>query len=132
MRYQDWDIKLAEFIKSRKDMPFQWGSNDCVMFAVNCAEAMTGVDLAEKYNYSTLEGAQEIIKNAGGFKELVNLNMKNEISPKLARRGDWVLIQQQDGTQALAVCIGSVVIAAGKDGLVQRPMSEAITAWRIE
>ena len=119
-----------KFIKSRKKTPFWWGVHDCVLFAVGCANAMIGGDLAEKYRYSSEEEAAAIIKGAGGFRELVSFNMGPEIPPKMAQRGDWVMILQDDH-EALAVCIGIMAIAAGKDGLVTRPMSEAITAWRV-
>lgn len=133
MRRRDtWDLDLMVFIKSREKTPFQWGVHDCVLFACDCAHAMTGIDLAEKYRgYSTEEGAAEIIGKAGSLRELVTLNIGSEISPTLARRGDFVLIEQ-GGNPALSVCIGQCVIAAGKNGLVVRPMKEAISAWRID
>lgn len=132
MRLDGWDTLLFQHIKSRAKMPFAWGEHDCVMFAVGCAQAMTGVDLAESYRgYETQLQAARIIQDAGGFRELVTLNVGPEISPKLARRGDWVMISQGDSL-ALAVCIGSDAIAPGKDKLVSVPMSEAIAAWRID
>jgi len=132
MRKETWPTDLAAFIESRKDTPFQWGVHDCTMFAVDAALAMTGVDRAGAYRgtYDSLESAAMIIAAAGGLLELVTQNMGPEIDPKMAQRGDWVLIDQ-DGSPALGVCIGVNLIAAGIHGLVSKPMTEAITAWRI-
>jgi hypothetical protein len=132
MRKDTWDIDLMAFIKSREKTPFQWGSQDCVLFACDCAQAMTGIDLAAKYRgYSTREEAYEIIAHAGDLRALVNSELASEISPTFARRGDFVLLDQ-DGVQALAICIGVMAVAAGKTGLATRRMTDAITAWRID
>lgn len=132
MRKETWDIDLMNFIKSRESSLFEWGVNDCVLFAAGCAQAMTGADLSEKYRgYTTEMGAALIIGRAGGLRELVSSNVGPEISPKIARRGDWVLIEENE-IQSLGVCMGSIVIAVSRyHGIVRRPMPEAITAWRI-
>jgi hypothetical protein len=132
MRKETWDIDLMAFIKSRQKAPFQWGSQDCVLFACDCAKAMTGTDLAAKYRgYTTEEEAVAIIEKAGTLRQLVTNNVGPEISSKFARRGDFVLIEQ-DGAPALAICVGEMAIAAGKKGLATRRMTDAITAWRID
>jgi hypothetical protein len=131
MRSETWDIDLMAFIKSREKTSFEWGIHDCVLFACDCARAMTGADLAAKYRgYSTEEGAGAIIKEAGGLRSLVTANIGPEISPKMAKRGDWVMMEQ-DGGPAVAVCVGVMAIAAGKKGLVMRRMTDAAAAWRI-
>jgi hypothetical protein len=131
MRKETWEIDLMAFIKSRENTPFKWGSQDCVMFAVGCAQVMLGKDLSENYSYTSEKKAKTIINKAGSLRDLVTLNVGPEISPKMARRGDWVLIETA-GEQALAVCLGTMLIAAGQNGLSRRPMSHAITAWRID
>lgn len=131
MRNETWDVDLTNHIKSLEKTPFKWGSQDCVMFAVGCAKVITGVNHAEKHSYSTKEQAQDIINSAGGLRSLITANVGPEISPKLARRGDWVLVKQDD-TEALSVCLGAMVIAAGNEGLVMQSMKNAITAWRID
>jgi hypothetical protein len=133
MRLENWPTLLAAFIESRKDTAFQWGVHDCTLFAADSAMAMTGVDLAAAYRgtYEDIASAEQIIAAAGGFRELVEQNMGAGINPKLAQRGDWVLVETITGP-ALAVCMGINMIAAGPAGLVSIPMTEAITAWRIE
>lgn len=132
MRIENWPLALAAFIESRKDTPFAWGAHDCTLFAADAALAITGVDPAASYrgDYDSEIGAARIIVAAGGFRALVTQNMGAEINPKMAQRGDWVLVEQ-DGAEALAVCMGVSMVAAGQSGLVTRPMSAAITAWRV-
>src|SRR4051812_1466291 len=122
MRSETWDTDLMKFIASRERTPFQWGVHDCTLFAVDCAHAMTGIDHAANYRgYSDEAGAADIIRQAGSLRQLVPDNMGPEIPVKMARRGDWVLIEQ-GGREALAVCLGVVAVAAGPDRLTRRPM----------
>ena len=55
----NWEIRLANFITSSHDMPFRWGSMDCITFANNAWRAMTGKGFADDIlgNYSTERGA---------------------------------------------------------------------------
>lgn len=133
MRQQTWDVDLMAFIESRRKTLFRWGVHDCTMFAADCALAMTSMDPARLYrgSYSTQRGASRIIGRFGSLRGLVNANMGPEIPILMARRGDWVMIQQ-DGREALGVCIGAKIVAAGVNGLVQLPLAEGITAWRVE
>lgn len=132
MRRETWDIDLMKFIASRERTPFAWGTHDCTLFAADCAHAMTGVDLAAKYRgYNDAAGAARIIQGAGSLRQLVTENVGAGVSPRLARRGDWVLVEQ-DGREALAVCLGASLIAAGSSGLVQLPVSAGVTAWRVD
>lgn len=132
MRKETWPTDLAAFIESRMNTPFSWGVHDCTLFAADSALAMTGIDPAADFRgtYNSQIGAARIIVEYGSFRNLVNTYMDGEINPKLAQRGDWVLVEQ-DGAEALAVCAGVNMVAAGLAGLVFRPMSDAITAWRI-
>lgn len=133
MRIESWPEALIDFIESRRNTPFEWGVQDCTLFAADAVLATTGIDLASEYRgaYSSQFGAARIVSDAGGFRTLVSNKLGSEINPKLAQRGDLVLIIQ-NGSEALAVCIGSEMIAAGYEGLVMKPMSEAVTAWRVE
>jgi hypothetical protein len=133
MRKETWDVDLMNFIKSRETTAFEWGVFDCTLFAADCAKIMTGVDLAEKYRgYTTEMGAALIMGRAGGLRALVTSGVGPEISPKMARRGDWVLLDESD-RYSLGVCMGSILIAVSRyTGIVRRPMSDAVTAWRID
>lgn len=133
MRKQGWDVLLGKFIASRLDTPFQWGIHDCTLFAADCMEAITGTDPAATYRgtYDSAATAGRIIADGGGLRAIVTATLGPEISISRARRGDLVMIEQ-DGSNAMAVCIGASLVAAGAAGLVYRPISAAITAWRVD
>lgn len=99
------------------------------MFACDAVLAITGTDIAieQRGTYHTASGALRIIKDAGGLRNLVKLPEKH---PGLAGRGDLVLVEQE-GRELLGVCLGDVYASAGSDGLVFRPIHEALVAWRV-
>lgn len=128
-RYPDWPERLSDFIESRRHQKFKWGTQDCSMFACDSVLAITGTDIAieQRGTYYTASGALRIIKDAGGLRNLVKLPEKH---PGLAQRGDLVLVDQ-DGRELLGICLGDTYASAGADGLVFRPMAEAIIAWVV-
>ena len=133
MRAQDWDIRLAQAINDRRDTQFVWGKNDCCLFAADCAIAMTGTDFAREFRgkYDSAFSAARQIAQRGGFRAMISGLLGAEIPLAMAQRGDVVMIEQ-DGQYALAICDGARLAAAGPDGLVWLAASAGITAWRVE
>lgn len=133
MRLQEWDKLLAAIIKERRTSPFVWGQHDCCLFAADCALAMTGTDFAAEFRgqYDTAKGAARLIAERGGFEAMITGLLGKPVPVTLARRGDVVMLDQ-DGHPALAVCYGVDAVAAGITGLAFRPMAEALAAWRVD
>jgi len=99
-------------------MPFEWGSNDCCLFAADWVHRVTGRDPAAPYRgtYSSGVGAQRIIDQAGGILELAR---ELGLEPKpiaLAQRGDVIARDTGNGI-GLGVCIGSTAAFVARDGL---------------
>ncbi len=46
MKVDGWQKKLEGFLWSREHSPFEWGTNDCCIFACDGVEVMTGIDPA--------------------------------------------------------------------------------------
>jgi len=117
---------------SRSLTPFSWGGHDCTLFAADCVLALTGTDPAAAYrdNYSSEAGAVAIIAAAGSLRALVTAAMGMEINPKLAQRGDVVLIEAA-GKEALGICVGVNLVAATTVGYRSLPMKRAVAAWRV-
>jgi hypothetical protein len=128
MRHEDWEKRLNEFLDTVG--PFEWGTNDCCLFAANAVLAMTGEDYAKPYRgYKTAKGALSRLKDIGVAGVATNaLGAPKE--PLFAQRGDVVSFDAGDGV-ALGVCIGAKIAAVGQDGLVMLPMSQAIQAWSV-
>jgi hypothetical protein len=130
-RYPDWQLRLDAFVRDRAGMPFAWGSNDCCLFAAAGVEALTGErPMPHLRGYTTAREALEILKAHGGLQAFASAALGPAIPPQLARIGDVVMVRTEDA-EALAICNGQTVIAAGEHGLIAFPMKQALCAWRV-
>lgn len=122
--------KLHSFIESRRQTPFAWGTNDCCMFAADWLLELTGVDHATKYRgkYEDEKGAARIIKKAGGMRAFASSLKEKPVG--LAQRGNIVLALM-DERETYGVVDFGVWCAPGPDGLVFRPIREAIAAFEV-
>lgn len=129
MRKESWPSDLNAFIQTVG--PFQWGQNDCCLFAANAVECITGVDPAKKYRgYKTKLGAAKKLKGMT-IDEVWTKEFGEPINPKLLQRGDVVLFQNgQD--QSVGVCLGVQFAAISEEGLIMLDMqNHAIMGWKI-
>ena len=132
MRVQHWPRLLAEFVDSRKAMPFEWGVNDCVTMAADWVIAATGEDPIEDIRgWNDALSAARTIESLGGLSQAVTDRIGPEIPTAFAQRGDLVMHEETD-RPGLGVCIGdrfAAPLEAGGVALV--PMSRAVCAWRV-
>lgn len=134
-RIKDWPEALASEMARVQNMPFEWGKNDCCLFACNAVKAITGKDLARSFRgYKTRNEAFDLIKSFGGIGKLAESVAKKysipEIDPLLARRGDVCLLDAGRG-ETLGICVGDTIVAPGDKGLVGFPLMQGLRAWRI-
>lgn len=128
MRLDNWESKLAAYLENVG--PFEWGKNDCCLFAANAVEAMTGVDPAKKYRgYKTKLGAAKKIKDVG-IEGAWTAEFGEPINPKLCQRGDVVFFDN-GGDPAVGVCIGAEFAAMRENGIIMIPMKLALKGWKI-
>lgn len=112
-------------------MPFEWGKNDCCLFAADAIKAMTDADPAEPLRgYSSALAAQRLVEEAGGLQEFVSQFLGEPVSPLMAAVGDVVLLENE-GRDLLGICNGTNVIGAGAHGLSVLGMGSARAAWKI-
>lgn len=112
-------------------MPFEWGRNDCCLFAADAVKAMTDEDPAQALRgYSTALAAQRLIDGAGGLQSLVGQMLGEAVSPLMAGVGDVVLLKNEE-RDLLGICNGTSVIASGPNGLAVLGMDAALAAWKI-
>jgi hypothetical protein len=129
MRLDGWESKLNDVIS--QSGVFEWGTNDCCMFAVRVVEAITGVDHGKPYRgYKTAKGAASRLLKHGGVEGIATKELGEPKSPLLAKRGDIVSFESKDEI-ALGVCIGDKILAVSKKGVVSFSMREAIKAWSV-
>jgi hypothetical protein len=134
MRYQDWPERLNRILKESQNTPFAWGSHDCCIFAANVILELTGVDHAAdiRGTYTTAAEAARMIEERGGIKGIATTALGSEINPKLAQRGDVVLIQTPEYGDTLTICIGHQCAGPGINHIQTRPIVDAIAAWRVQ
>lgn len=134
MRFDDWPERLAKIIEKQRNQGFKWGDNDCCTFANTVYCTMTGRDIMAEFSgtYKTAAGAMRALKKHGfsSIREAVSHYCGDEISPRLAQRGDLVMVIR-DGAESMGVCIGAYGAFVGIEKLEFLPMSEAVTAWRV-
>jgi hypothetical protein len=129
VRVDLWESKLAEYLENVG--PFEWGQNDCCLFAANAVEVITGTDPAKKYRgYKTKLGAAKKLKDLG-IEGAWSKEFGDPINPKLCKRGDVVLFQNGQ-EQSIGVCMGTKFAAIAEEGLIMLDMQKhAIMGWKI-
>lgn len=131
-RLPDWQARFAALCDARRSTPFAWGSHDCCLWAADCVQAITGHDFAAPYRgrYDDAKGAAELLVRDGGVGAIASAALGAPVPVSLATVGDVVLVQQE-GRKALAVCNGSAALATGPHGLVSIGMDAALAAWKV-
>jgi len=138
--YQNWPSMLNEFIVSRANSPFEWGTHDCCISACEMVLTLSGIDLAVDFRgYSTEEEAIQIMKHYGGIENIAMRGAKEynakRIEPPLAKRGDLVSIKQTRSQFSVSLAIVSLnptlVLVPDDIGWEAHPITDARMAWRV-
>ena len=125
-----WRTGFDALIQSRLSAPFEWGRNDCCIFAADAAKEITGIDHAAdvRGSYANERSAVRVLSRLGGV-AAVAARGGQDCSPLMARVGDVCLVMQGP-REALAVCVGGLLVAPCERGLGAMPLNSAIRAWR--
>lgn len=130
-RLENWPERLAEFIEARREASFEWGVNDCCLFAADAVLEITGVDLADREaRYSTEEEAEALLEARGGLVGLLAATGLRECAVPLAQRGDVVLMAD-DNLRGLGVVLGPYVAHPTLRGLAFIPRGACVRAWAV-
>lgn len=131
-RLPDWEDRLASYIQTIADTPFEWGWNDCLMFVAGAIDAVTAKDPADEHRgqYRSRTGAIRYLKKLGFDSPEACLDALFErIPPAFARRGDLVLANECAG-----VCMGNIALFLGDEtaaGFERLPIERWAAAWKI-
>lgn len=133
MRYNDWHLRLIEYLSDSARKPFQPGLHDCALFSAGAVASMTGVDHAADWRgrYTTLQGGARVLRKAG-FADHIALAAAHldEIAPAFAAPGDLAAIPQE-GAMVLGVVQGERVYVLTQNGLGLLHLSDAARAFRV-
>lgn len=136
-RKENWPVLLREAIAAKARTRACFGIHDCCISVCDLIESMTGLDVGKSFRgYRGKEGMQETLDAHGGVEAIAEKIMEeygySEINPRLAQRGDTVLLNTAQGDAMGTVGMdGRFVITAGARGWVDTPISHAKRAWRI-
>lgn len=131
VRPEGWELRFSQYLEDTKKTPFEWGFNDCVMFAAKGLEVITGQDFYSQYlGYTTELGANEIVKENGGLENLISQHIGNPHKNYLnARRGDMVLLKAPLLCLGLVDDTGQNIVAVSPLGWIKVPLSKAYKIW---
>lgn len=131
MRVVDWQLRLSALAHERSERPFEWGVNDCCLFAADAVLAMTGVDHAAGFRgYDSAAGALRHVEAGGGLEAIATAALGAPVPAGMAAVGDVVLVTNA-GREVLAVCNGTTAISPGETGLTAHAMTAAVVCWKV-
>lgn len=130
MRFSNWDLTLSAYIESSKSTVFEWGVNDCALWASRFVALITGSEHAVAWQglYDTEETAAALML-ARGFSgvEAIADSILDIVPVKLAQRGDLILF-----AGALGICDGrKSYILTLEQGMVSVLTTRCLKAWKV-
>lgn len=128
-RLSDWETRLSEYIATKRDEHFAYGSNDCCYFCFDAIEAVTGQDCMAEFRgkYDTEFGSLRALKEIGAGDLESTMDSKfPEIEIGIAGRGDIAFF---DGS--IGVVMGSFAWFVGDVGLERIPREFWEKCWGI-
>ncbi len=129
MRVPAWEDALANYIAIKRHEPFEYGVNDCCLFAAGAVLQITGEDPMPEFRgkYDSLKGSLTVIKEIGAGTLEATLDGKfPEVAIGHAQRGDLAFF---DGS--VGVVMGGFAYFASDDGLERVPRAMWDKCWSV-
>lgn len=129
IRSSDWEEALSEYINMMRDAPFEYGVNDCCMFAAGAVEAMTGVDAMAEFRgkYDSSLSAAKALRDIGKGSLEATIDAKFPvIEIAHAQRGDIALFND-----SLGIVAGSFAWFVSDDGLERVQRADWQKTWSV-
>lgn len=129
MRISTWEDALSNYIVAKRHEPFEYGVNDCCLFAAGAVEAITGEDPMPEFRdkYDSLKTSLQAIKDIGAGTLEATMDEK---FPKMeigqAQRGDLAFF---DGS--VGVVMGGFAYFVSDDGLERINRSLWDKCWSV-
>ena len=143
-RVEHWDTRaFHNFSKLKRTTPFTWGEWDCCLAAASFVQAITGTDIGEDFRgkYTDEASAMTTIASVTGGKTIEDAivwvakkyDLAEHTHPLLAKRGDLVLVKNNDGNLIAGVVhlTGRHVLTVGPKGAAMLSIMQIHRAWKI-
>ncbi len=130
---------LNRYLKSVKDIPFEWGKNDCLTFTNNAYKAMYNEGWADdwlgRYGKGSNILRRKELEKEFGFKikqlpEKISSKLKpiNYVPPLGAlvttkKSNTWII------GVAMGICTGTKAVFLSKEGVLYLPLDYIHQAW---
>ena len=129
IRISNWETALSEYINVMRHAPFEYGVNDCCMFAAGAVEAMTGVDAMAEFRgkYDSALSAAKALRDIGNGSLEATIDAKfPEVVISQAKRGDIALFDD-----SLGIVSGSFAWFVSDDGLERVQRADWQKTWSV-
>ena len=129
MRITTWENALSEYIAEKRNEPFEYGINDCCLFAAGAVLEITGEDPMSEFRgkYDSLKGSLKAIKDIGSGTLEATLDGKfAEVSIGYAQRGDLAFFDDSIG-----VVMDGFAYFVSDDGLERIPRELWNKCWSV-
>jgi hypothetical protein len=129
MRINAWEEALVNYIATKRHEPFEYGVNDCCLFAAGAVEAITTEDPMPEFRgqYDSLKGSLKAIKDIGAGTLEATMDSKfPEVAIGHAQRGDLAFFDDSIG-----VVMGSFAYFVSDDGLERIPRDMWNKCWSV-
>lgn len=127
-RLENWRDRLRAYVRATARMPFEFGTNDCALFAAGAIREMTGVDLAAEFRgqYSD-EATGRVLLAKSGFNSPIDMLAAHFPEAERARAGD-ICVVYGDVT---GVSQGRAVYVLTADGIATVPATAIERVFRV-
>lgn len=133
-RLADWPERLALYLAQHAEIPFAWGTHDCVHFVAGAVRSMCGADVLPAQWQDRAQAAQ-LLRAMGGLEAAVNATLPRLAGPQWAQRGDVLLVRTPTlagcARRWLAVADGARWWAPTRAGLASGSTAQAVAAWGV-
>ncbi|MCC3606985.1 MAG: hypothetical protein JGK24_28120 [Microcoleus sp. PH2017_29_MFU_D_A] len=129
MRISAWEESLSDYIANKRHEPFEYGVNDCCLFAAGAVEVITGEDPMSEFRgqYDSLKTSLKAIKDIGaGTLEATMDGKFPEVAIGHAQRGDLAFFGDSVG-----VVMGGFAYFVSDDGLERINRSLWDKCWSV-
>ena len=129
MRISTWEEALSNYIVTKRHEPFEYGVNDCCLFASGAVEAMTGEDPMSEFRgkYDSLKTSLIAIRDIGAGTLEATMDSKfPEVEIGYAQRGDLAFFDDSVG-----VVMGGFAYFVSDDGLERINRSLWDKCWGV-
>lgn len=115
---------LPDYIASKLDHPFKYGTHDCVLFTIGWVEIATGKKYLPSKLWYNEKSALKLLSENGGMESVFDKYFE-KIQPNYAQDGNLTVV---DGIAYLFS--GSGIVSVGHDGLMFKDRTISMKAWK--